>query len=245
MHSNGVGVSGVGVSNSDIFSELGNSKSQRVGLSKSNIEFAQAKKEYRIALYKYRLAYDKILHNSNQSTISLNKENNRTVIEEAFQFWEGKRIANHAWCIMSNHFHWILTVFEKEFGVAHESENPLSDNHFDLGKSKSQGVGLSKSDASDLQSGKSDTSTLESQSPLDKPVYLQDILHSVKLFTARKINENEGRTGQLWEHESFDTTIRNEMHFSNVFNYVINNPVSAGLVSDWRDWPGTRTFHSP
>ncbi|MDP3912691.1 MAG: transposase [Bacteroidota bacterium] len=159
---------------------------------KSKSQLAQAQKDYQIALRKYRFAYDKNLHNSTEPTILLIKENNRILIENALLFWEGKRLTNHAWCIMSNHVHWVLSVSEKD-------EN-------------------------------------------GKPVFLEDILHSVKLFTARRINDNEGKSGQFWEHESFDTTIRNETHFANVVNYVINNPVSAGLVSDWRDWPGTRVF---
>lgn len=72
-----------------------------------------------------------------------------------------------------------------------------------------------------------------------KPVYLQDILHSIKLFSARRINENENHIGQLWVHESFDTTIRDKKHFMNVVKYTINNPVSAKLVKDWKDWPST------
>jgi REP element-mobilizing transposase RayT len=172
--------------------DFGKSKSRGVGLFRPSKEFTQAQKDYQIALRKYRLAYDKILHNSTEATISLIKENNRILIENALLFWEGKRLTNHAWCIMSNHVHWVLSV--------------------------------SKNDEN------------------GKPVYLEDILHSVKLFTARRINENEGKTGQFWEHESLDTTIRNEVHFSNVVNYVINNPVAAGLVTDWRAWPGTRVF---
>lgn len=188
---------------------------------------AQAKKEYQIALRKYRLAYDKVLNNSVLPGINLLKEENRKIIEEALLFWEGKRLANHAWCIMRNHVHWIITVFDREAGAVRESEFPNSDNNiFDLRKSKSGESEFPNSDT-------------------EKPVYLQDILHSVKLFTARRINENENCTGQLWEHESFDTTIRNDRHFVNVYNYVIQNPASAGLVENWQDWPGTRTFQSP
>jgi REP element-mobilizing transposase RayT len=180
--------------------DLGKSKSRKqeflcsesfdLGKSKSRLE--KAKKDYQIALRKYSLAFDKILNTSNSPNLSLIKEMNRNVIEEALLFWEGKRLTNHAWCIMTNHVHWVLSV------------------------SKNGGNGM--------------------------PVYLEDILHSVKLFTARRINENENKTGQFWEHESFDTTIRDERHFSNVFNYVINNPVAAGLVADWHDWLGTRAF---
>lgn len=220
----------------------------KVGLSKTDIQqlsdfpksesLALAKKDYQIALRKYRLAFDKILNNSNLPKINLAKEINRKIIEEALLFWEGKRLTSHAWCIMSNHFHWVLSVFEKEVGVSGVGLSK-SDNS-DLGKSKSPGVGFSKSDKSDLENqspgvglGKSNTGN---------PVYLQDILHSVKLFSAHRINKNEKRKGQLWNHESFETTIRNDRHFVNVVNYTLNNPVNAGLVKNWQDWPGSRTF---
>ncbi|MCD6355592.1 MAG: transposase, partial [Prolixibacteraceae bacterium] len=150
---------------------------------------SRAKKNYYVALRKYRLAFDKVLHNSKAPTIMLTAKNNRAVLEEALNFWEGKRLKNHAWCIMSNHFHWVLSVFEKD------------------------------------KNG--------------NPVYLQDILHSVKLYSSRRINKNENRKGQLWMHESFETTIRDNSHFVRVVNYTINNPVSAKLVTEWQNWPGT------
>lgn len=69
-------------------------------------------------------------------------------------------------------------------------------------------------------------------------VYLQDLMHSVKSVTANRINEVEKRSGVLWQKESFDTTIRDDKHLYNAINYTLQNPVSAGLVSDWREWPG-------
>ena len=161
--------------------ELGNSKSEK----------EETKKDYLAALRNYRLAYDKFFHKSIEPTISLIKQEHRKVIEEALYFWEGKKLNSHAWCIMSNHFHWVLTLFDKD-------EN-------------------------------------------GEPIYLQDILHSVKLFTAKRINKAENLKGQLWAHESFETTIRNNEHYANVFNYVINNPISSGLVKSWVEWPGTWT----
>ena len=70
------------------------------------------------------------------------------------------------------------------------------------------------------------------------PVYLQDILQSVKRHSSNKINKVENRSGKLWQKESFDTTIRNEKHLYNAIKYTLNNPVKAGLVSNWRDWKG-------
>lgn len=71
-----------------------------------------------------------------------------------------------------------------------------------------------------------------------KPVYLQDIMGSVKRFSANEINKLENRSGSLWQKESFDTTIRDEKHLYYAVEYTLNNPVKARFVSDWRDWPG-------
>ncbi len=64
---------------------------------------------------------------------------------------------------------------------------------------------------------------------------LSVIMHSLKGFTARKANLALGRLGQFWEHESYDHVIR-VGKYDRVVNYVLNNPVKAGLVSNWRDW---------
>lgn len=71
-------------------------------------------------------------------------------------------------------------------------------------------------------------------------VYLQDILQSVKRFTANQINKLENRTGTVWHRESFDTTIRDALHLQRAINYTIMNPVSAGLVNYWWEWKGTK-----
>jgi putative transposase len=72
-----------------------------------------------------------------------------------------------------------------------------------------------------------------------KPVYLQDILHSIKRFSSNRINKAENRNGVLWQKESFDTTIRDDRHLYFAIRYTLNNPVNAGLVSDWNNWAGT------
>lgn len=74
---------------------------------------------------------------------------------------------------------------------------------------------------------------------LGKPVYLEDILYSVKRFSASQINKLENRKGSLWQKESFDTTIRDEKHLYYTIEYTLNNPVKAGFVKDWKEWPGS------
>jgi REP element-mobilizing transposase RayT len=68
---------------------------------------------------------------------------------------------------------------------------------------------------------------------------LQDILYSVKRFSANQINKAEKRTGSLWQKESFETTIRDERHLYYAVEYTLNNPVIAGLVNNRNDWPGS------
>jgi len=74
------------------------------------------------------------------------------------------------------------------------------------------------------------------------PIYLQDILQSVKRFSSNKINKHENISGTLWQDESYDTTIRDEFHLHNAINYTLNNPVSAGLVKNWWEWKGAMYF---
>jgi len=33
--------------------------------------------------------------------------------------------------------------------------------------------------------------------------------------------------------------VRNEREFTRILAYIVNNPVKAGLVDEWRDWPYT------
>lgn len=73
-------------------------------------------------------------------------------------------------------------------------------------------------------------------------VWLEEILKSVKQFTATQINQQEHKTGTLWHKESWDTTIRDNRHLYEAIEYTRNNPVVAKLVTDWKDWKGTLIF---
>ena len=53
------------------------------------------------------------------------------------------------------------------------------------------------------------------------------------------INQLLGGKGRLWQHESYDHLVRNEEEFRNIIWYILNNPVKAGLVENWMDYPMT------
>ena len=60
---------------------------------------------------------------------------------------------------------------------------------------------------------------------------LSDILQDVKSFTANAINEQTGKSGPFWQHESYDRLIRNEDEFNRCCAYVRQNPVKARLAA--------------
>jgi putative transposase len=146
-------------------------------------------KEYNLLRKKYIKAYDDMLAVQEFGLVNLTKPELQQVISEALFFWEGKRIENIAFCVMSNHVHWVFRLTEAD-------EN-------------------------------------------GKPVYLQDIMHSVKRHTANQINKLTGEKGALWQKESFDTTIRDMEHEYNAVRYTLNNPVVAKLVHYWKAWSGS------
>lgn len=66
--------------------------------------------------------------------------------------------------------------------------------------------------------------------PLDK------IMKSLKGFSAWEANGALGRRGVFWQEESYDHVVRDASEFNRIVKYVLDNPVKAGLVEDWRQW---------
>ena len=58
---------------------------------------------------------------------------------------------------------------------------------------------------------------------------LSEILHSWKSYSAHEINRLLGRTGQLWQRESYDHIVRNERALFKIEEYIDQNPAKAGI----------------
>lgn len=65
---------------------------------------------------------------------------------------------------------------------------------------------------------------------------LEDIMHSIKSYTALAANRELGRKGPFWMREAFDRYIRDEEHYGRAFRYIENNPVKAQLCSKPEEW---------
>lgn len=68
---------------------------------------------------------------------------------------------------------------------------------------------------------------------------LSAIMHSLKRYTARQANLLLGRRGTFWQHENYDHVVRDRPEQRRIIDYVLNNPVRAGLVEHWQDWKWT------
>lgn len=63
-----------------------------------------------------------------------------------------------------------------------------------------------------------------------EPFSLAEIMKGIKGTSARNINKLLNRRGQLWQDESFDRIMR-ASELQNKLEYIIANPINAGLTS--------------
>ena len=53
---------------------------------------------------------------------------------------------------------------------------------------------------------------------------LSQILRDLKRFTARRINELLGRTGQFWQHDGYNRIVRTPHRLAEIERYIADNP---------------------
>ena len=65
---------------------------------------------------------------------------------------------------------------------------------------------------------------------------LAEILHSIKSYSAKNINQQSGKSGTIWLDENFDRIVRDEDELLEKMTYIKNNPVKTGLAEDASDY---------
>ncbi|HEX3321636.1 MAG TPA: transposase [Terriglobales bacterium] len=66
---------------------------------------------------------------------------------------------------------------------------------------------------------------------------ISEIMQGIKSTSAHRINKLLGRKGIVWQQESFDHVLRVEEGIAEKVNYIINNPVRAGLAERSEQYP--------
>lgn len=67
---------------------------------------------------------------------------------------------------------------------------------------------------------------------------LSRIMKGIKGISARELNKMRNRNGSIWQGESFDRILRNEKELFEKLNYMLNNPMKAGLTDDPLNYHG-------
>jgi len=98
-----------------------------------------------------------------------------------------------AWCLMPNHFHFLIHANEKSIVV-------IKDGSF------------------------------------QRQQFSQAIKQLLSSYT-KAINKQEQRTGSLFQQKTKGICVSDDVgHDTNVFHYIHQNPVKAGLVNKMEDW---------
>jgi REP element-mobilizing transposase RayT len=63
------------------------------------------------------------------------------------------------------------------------------------------------------------------------PFAVAEIMQNIKAVSAHRINKLLGRTGRVWQEESFDHVLRCAENLYETIDYVRHNPVRRGLAS--------------
>jgi putative transposase len=79
---------------------------------------------------------------------------------------------------------------------------------------------------------------------------LGEIMDAIKGASAHKINRHLGRTGKVWQTESFDRVLRSSEKLDEKIQYTLNNPVRKGLASTcaeyrWLWYRGSKNPYRP
>ncbi|MBK8981699.1 MAG: transposase [Ignavibacteria bacterium] len=62
------------------------------------------------------------------------------------------------------------------------------------------------------------------------------IMQSLKRYTSRQSNKILNRSGAFWEEESYDHIVRDEIELIRIIDYILMDPVRAGLTRNPFEW---------
>jgi REP element-mobilizing transposase RayT len=159
--------------------------------------------------------------------------------------FQGKRLYDERYKAQKRHF----ARFESLLDRAADSPRWLSEPHLAktvLGEIQTLDPAFYHLHACCLMSNH--VHLLIDQQDIPEPPARKDGKHNTALSRAmRQLKSKSGyacaqlleKPGSFWQHESYDHVVRNEKEFERILAYIVNNPVKAGLVDEWHEWPYT------
>jgi REP element-mobilizing transposase RayT len=164
--------------------------------------------------------YEQYLHKTQLGPFWLQEDRVAALVADAFHHFDSQRYRLDSFCVMPNHVHVVLMPLPTtEEGMQALLKGKLVKNlDGDLGYLAEDEHGVRQFHLVTFHS-------------------LASIMHSIKRHTATKANLLLGRTGSFWQEESYDHFTRDHEEWLRTNRYVLHNPVKAGLVTEWKQWP--------
>ncbi len=74
---------------------------------------------------------------------------------------------------------------------------------------------------------------------------ISKIMKGIKGYSSKKINQLNGWSGKVWQHQFLDHIIKKEEDYRRHINYIHNNPVKHGLVesASLYPWSSYRNYY--
>jgi putative transposase len=72
---------------------------------------------------------------------------------------------------------------------------------------------------------------------------LSSWIKSVKNYLSKTMKQS-GHVAPHWQKGFFDHVLRSGESYSDKWLYMVENPVRAGLVTNWKDWPYQGEIHA-
>ncbi|MCC5946489.1 MAG: transposase [Bernardetiaceae bacterium] len=73
---------------------------------------------------------------------------------------------------------------------------------------------------------------------------ISNTMNYIKGNTAYECNKMLNRQGSFWQKESYDHFVRDNQELERIIDYIIQNPVKAGLIKYWKEWKFTYLYHT-
>lgn len=174
----------------------------------ASIQSKNEKKErYKKYISDYFGKFDKLLDGSATGPKWLSEPEVSKVVQDSIHFRDGKEYDLIAYTIMPNHVHLVI--------------KPILDKLVDRS-------------AASIKTAEAETNRVMRSSA--SHYILTKILQDLKSKTALKGNKLLNRSGAFWQHESYDHVVRNDKELRRIVNYIIMNPMKAGLCETAEEW---------
>ena len=137
----------------------------------------------------------------------------------------------YAWCLMGNHFHFLVRVKEKdEIGYLPDL------NAFGSADAERFKWNITSTPPRNPPQNPPASGGSGGVTEGKKPVPHRMFGHLFNAYT-KYLNNKNGRTGSLFEKNFHRIPITSDKYFQNLVVYIHQNPVHHGFTDDFRDWP--------